>query len=165
MGSNFVCPRRQQVAVGTADRALPGKWPRRQQAEPGTARQVAVGNAVLLWGNHIPLSSREESRGSDLWPRDSHGLRGSKWNRALPGKWPTRQQAEPGTARQVAPAAASGCRHCRPGTARMGQQILSSMVCCSSISMTSRPSFSRRFMMSLKRLKPIWRSSKSGYSA
>ena len=101
-------------------------WPTRQQVEPGTARP-------LSWGDHLSSLSREESRGSDLWPRDSRGPGGSKWNRALPGM------------RTRAP----------PGTARMGQQILSSMVCCSSISMTSRPSFSRRFMMSLKRLKPI----------
>ena len=31
------------------------------------------------------FSENEESWGSSLWPKDSRGLRGSQWNRALPG--------------------------------------------------------------------------------
>ena len=45
-------------------------WPRRQHADPGTARPPS-------WGDHLPSLSREESRGSDLWPRDSRGPGGS----------------------------------------------------------------------------------------
>ena len=63
MAEGYAWPRRQQVAVGTADQAQPAgrqrdqgslrclsyacvAWPPRQQVEPGTARPLTLSNAV-----------------------------------------------------------------------------------------------------------------------
>ena len=87
-------------------------WPPRQPLGPGTACWQPV------VGHMSESSDYEESGGSNLWPTDSCGPRGSVCVQAQPAgrqrdqgslrclsyacvAWPPRQQVEPGTARPL----------------------------------------------------------------